>query len=211
MWTIISFLTHVVRILFPPACYGCGTGETILCEKCLKLCRRTVDTPSLSIISIYSFKDPLIKRAIHAIKYYHRRDLIDPLTEELAEKVRQICTDTKTDAWVLVPIPMPRMRASMRGYNQAELIAQALSAKSSPPSTTSLLVRTRTPKRQVKTSTRSERLHNQRHSFSVAGSVKGMHIILVDDVTTTGATLLEARAVLLKGGASCICAVTIAH
>jgi ComF family protein len=205
-----------------------------LCISCLKNTRKALDTPAIYIISIYSFKDLIIKKSIHAIKYFHRKDLIDPLTQELANELGNITTSeqirTKNDRgaksdeeirsqqakdltknWVLVPIPMPRLRKYIRGYNQAELIANSLSKKCSIKVRNDLLIRLKSPKRQVKTKTRSERLLNQHNSFKVIDNVKGMNIILVDDVTTTGATISEARNTLLKAGASNVKAVTIAH
>ncbi len=99
----------------------------------------------------------------------------------------------------------------MRGYNHAEIIAKEISKITSFPVSTNILVRARSPKRQVTTATRSERLNNQRKSFKVCGDVKDMNIILVDDVSTTGATLDEARRVLLQYGAKNVQAVTLAH
>ena len=166
-------------------------------------------------MSIYSFSDPLIKKVIHAIKYFHRKDLIEPLTEELAKELSKIISSGSynlvPNTYLLVPIPMPLLRKYMRGYNQAEIIAIELSKKCSLPLNTKILVRKKSPKRQVTTKTKGERLRNQHNTFEVIGNTQGKHIILVDDVTTTGATLFEARNVLLKAGANTVRAVTLAH
>ncbi|MCF7843734.1 hypothetical protein K9M47_02450 [Candidatus Gracilibacteria bacterium] len=106
---------------------------------------------------------------------------------------------------------MPRIRKYIRGYNQAELISLSLSKQCSLPTISNTLIRTSSPKRQVTTKTRGERLKNQHNSFKVIKDVTGLNIVLVDDVTTTGATLSEARSVLLKAGARSVKAVTIAH
>jgi ComF family protein len=99
----------------------------------------------------------------------------------------------------------------MRGYNQADFIARELSQECSLPYTTKLLTRTGRHIRQVTTKSRSERLKNQNNSFVAKGNVEGLHCILVDDVTTTGATIDEARKTLLRAGAMTVHAVTIAH
>ena len=99
----------------------------------------------------------------------------------------------------------------MRGYNQAELIAKEISEKLYIPINNKILFRIKNPKRQVKTSTRSERLKNQHNTFKVAEGVLNSNIILVDDVTTTGATIKEARDILIKNGAKKVMAITIAH
>ena len=161
---------------------------------------------------MYSFKDPLIKRVIHAIKYYHRKDLVEPLAEGIAQTIKKDSGyDLTKDQWILVPVPMPQFRKYMRGYNQAELIAQELARKLSLPLRKDLIVRVHAPKRQATMKSRSERLKNQHASFKVTGDVDGLRILLVDDVTTTGATLHEQRIILLKAGARSVRAVTIAH
>lgn len=211
MWMIKLYLSKIITILFPPHCYGCHKENSSLCAKCLETCRKSIDTPALYITSIYSFQDPLIKKLIHAIKYFHRRDLIEPITRELVKELKATDYLLQATNWVLIPIPMPLIRKYMRGYNQAELIALELSKKCSLSINKKLLVRLSSPKRQVITKTRSERLKNQHNSFKVTDDISGMNIILVDDVTTTGATLTEARDTLLKAGASTVRAVTIAH
>lgn len=204
MWMVTSFF----QILFPPRCFGCGKADTALCSRCIRLTRKSLSSPHAYITSVFDFKDPLIKRAIHAIKYYHRKDLIHPLVEALAEELHKVPNLTN---YILVPIPMPRMRKLFRGYNQSEHIAQELSMLLSIPTSTSILTRVKTPLRQALTKTKSERIKNQHGSFDVVGEIHNKHIILIDDVTTTGATLNEARAVLLKNGAQSVIAYTLAH
>ena len=157
--------------------------------------------------SIYSFRDPLVRRAIHAIKYFHRKDLLEPLSKELAHELSQ----ESYKSYTLVPIPMPRLRRYMRGYNQAGLLAEILSKKTSLPFRCDVLVRTHNVARQVRAKERSSRLKNQRGSFRVVGTVENMNIALIDDVTTTGATINEARKMLLQAGARTVKVFTIAH
>lgn len=134
------------------------------------------------------------------------------MTHALAKEVEKTNgSRLQTDNWVLVPIPMPTLRKLFRGYNQAELIAIALGRELSLPVRLDILKRKRSPLRQVRTATRSERIHNQRGSFRAQENLTGLRIILVDDVTTTGATLDEARRTLLAKRAANVLAVTLAH
>jgi ComF family protein len=153
----------------------------------------------------------LIKRSIHAIKYFHRRDLIEPLAEALVREYARYKDEELSKDTTLVPIPMPTMRKLLRGYNQAELLTNAIARSTSWQVDSHLLIRSKATKRQVAAKTRGERLKSQRNSFSVTRSVEGESILLVDDVATTGATLLEARKVLLDAGAKHVLAITIAH
>ena len=222
MRIIISLFNNILNALFPPVCFGCRKKDITLCDKCIQNCARAIDTPAIYIESIYSFRDPLIKKIIHSIKYFHRRDLIEPLTRALAdEMMRNFASQNPsgitthyslpTAHWTLIPIPMSRFRKYMRGYNQAELITKEISNKSGIPYNNKILSRSRATKQQVKTTTKSERLKNQSNSFVVTSPVNNMNIILVDDVTTTGATIDEARKVLLKAGATKVRAITLAH
>lgn len=105
---------------------------------------------------------------------------------------------------------MPLIRKLLRGYNQAELIANTLGARLKLPVRKDILVRRKSPGRQAISSTKQERLQKQRGSFLVRDhSIK--RILLIDDVTTTGATLEEARKELLRNGAETVLAGTLAH
>lgn len=211
MWMIHTFISKILSLCFPVSCFICRKEGSSICYSCLSRCKKSIDTPALYITSLYNFKDPIIKKAIHAIKYFHRQDLVAPLTDELAKELQKSCDNLYTKNCILVPIPMPRLRKYIRGYNQAELIAQELSKKCSLRYSAKILVRSTTPKRQVQARTKTERLSNQHNSFKVMTSVTGLHILLIDDVTTTGATISEARDVLLKAGAISVHAATLAH
>lgn len=178
-----------------------------MCISCLSKRTLAVDTPAPYITSIYSFRDPEIKKIVHAIKYFHRKDLIPPLTQKLSEKINESALKNH----ILVPVPMPLLRKYMRGYNHSEAIAREIAATTNLAMRTDILMRTNTNKRQVVTRSRSERLKNQHGAFTIHSPVVGMDIVLVDDVTTTGATLNEARANLIAHGARSVRAVTIAH
>jgi ComF family protein len=212
MWIVDTIFSKTISILFPPSCYICRKEGVSLCSVCLQSCEQSIDTPTIYITSIYCFRNPHIKKIIHAIKYFHRKDLIEPLSEKLIEEIqKELLDNTINNTYTLIPIPMATSRKYTRGYNQAECLASEIANKCQLKSNTTLLIRKKQPQQQVKTKTRHERLVNQRDSFIVTGDVTNMHIILVDDVTTTGATIIEARKVLLLAGATIVRAVTIAH
>lgn len=212
MWMIYEVISKFLNILFPLSCIKCKKEGNSFCEQCLSLCKKSLDTPALYHISIYSFKDPYIKKAIHAIKYFHKKDLISSLTYDLSLKIQEeIRKHPENIPWILVPIPMPRLRKYMRGYNQTELIAEEIAKHIPHTKVICALKRNKASKRQVTTKTRSERLQNQQGAFKTSINIKDKYIILIDDVTTTGATLLEARKTLLKSGARKVYTATIAH
>lgn len=227
MWMIIqikSFVSHILSAildtLFPPYCYMCKKEGESLCGECLSSIKKPIDTPYPYIISVYSFKDYRIKRIIYAIKYFHRKDLLAPLARALADTLSQEAT-VPQNVYVILPIPMPTIRRYIRGYNHAEAFAHDLvKYLHTVPSQehglrycvdTTILTRISSKKRQVLTTSKRERLLNQRNAFMVRKDISGKNIILLDDVTTTGATLSEARRILILHGAKSVRAYTIAH
>lgn len=201
-------ITTLFLFLFPEYCYLCKKEGSPLCIKCLTTFPKVIDTPYPFITSLYSFRNPSLKKIIHAIKYFHRKDLIIPFVQSIVDEITK---QNAHSSCIIIPIPMPQLRKYMRGYNHAEYLAKHIAKQVNLAINTSLLARNKPKKRQVTTKSRSERINNQHNAFKVEGNVQGLHIILIDDVSTTGSTLREARAVLLKSGAITVEAYTIAH
>ena len=95
MWMIsktISYLSSLVtNIFFPSHCYICHkeTKDAIsICSLCLSRFNKSFDTPYPFITSIYSYKDQSIKKIIHAIKYFHRKDLLVPLALVISKEIQ---------------------------------------------------------------------------------------------------------------------------
>ncbi len=162
----------------------------------------------------------LVSCAVRAAKYRnHERaawllgTAIAPFVgEEIADK-RNFGTFYEA---LVVPIPLHKKRRRERGYNQAERIAQAV-VDALPESglllAPQVLVRTRNTPSQVRIQKRKERLANVRGAFAVPdpAGVHGRDIIVLDDVTTTGATLAGAAQALKKAGAREVLCVAAAH
>ena len=112
---------------------------------------------------------------------------------------------------LIIPIPLHRRRYLERGYNQSQLLAQGISDQTKIPLDSTILQRTRNTITQTGLD-QKQRLENVRHAFSVQAqvSLKGKHILLVDDVLTTGATLYAASLALKTSGASLISIATMA-
>jgi ComF family protein len=143
---------------------------------------------------------------IHKGKYNHRRDLLTLLAVHA-------CTLYKPPLkeYTVIPIPMTRTRKLLRGYNQSEVISNVVATTYKLPLELQTLTRNKTTTTQVRTKNRRARLSMQSDSFSASPSCSGKNILLVDDVATTGATLMAARKALLDAGARDVIALTIAH
>jgi len=116
---------------------------------------------------------------------------------------------TRERAW-LVPVPLAGWRERERGYNQAAVLAQALSPLWDVP-VLHALRRFRMPESQTRL-TPGERVVNVTRAFTVASAgaphLQGAHCVLVDDVVTTAATLVACAAALVDGGARIVSCVT---
>lgn len=207
MWMIRDYYQKIIEILLPSYCYLCKEEGKALCSSCRDSFSRAVETPSPFIRSHYSFKDTRVKHIIHAIKYFHRKDLIAPLLEPCLEEL----TKRYQGYDYIVPIPMPKLRRYMRGYNHAETLAHLLSNHLQIPLTKELLFRNQNKKRQATIRSRRERLLNQQKAFTASPLALGKKILVVDDVTTTGATLFAAEKSLHEQGALSVEAFTLAH
>ncbi len=113
---------------------------------------------------------------------------------------------------IFIPIPLSKNRMHTRGYNQVYEILRSLENDSKCIIETSLLVRTRDTPPQTKLS-REGRLQNMHNAFRVSDPerVKGKHILIIDDVLTTGATLRAAKAALLPHEPASVTCLAIAH
>lgn len=113
----------------------------------------------------------------------------------------------KVDA--LVPVPLHPLRLLRRRYNQSRLLAEELSRKTQLRVLANTLKRSRmTPKQQ---GSFARRWQNTRGAFSLRGSVAGLHVLLIDDVLTSGATVTACAEALFKGGAAQVSFLTVAR
>jgi ComF family protein len=146
---------------------------------------------------------------IHALKYggWSR------VAEEMAERMSRLSwpRDVVDERAALVPIPLASARKRERGYNQSALIAGALARRWRIPVWETLVVRSRETRSQTRL-TPEQRLGNVAGSFQIAAGnleeLQGAHVMIVDDVVTTAATLNECAKVLYEAGARIISYVT---
>jgi len=190
----------------------------MLCEQCLSTVRRPAPISDPNIIAIASYKDPLIKRALWLLKFHNRKIVAESfgkrMYDELIAELSDRATFENFTNPLIVPAPISRKRLHDRGYNQALLLAIEI-AKYSLGSFTiesNALKKIQETDRQAIIKERTKRLNNLRGAFRAdSHKVRGRNIILVDDIITSGATIIEARRALKKAGARKIIAITVAH
>lgn len=155
-----------------------------------------------------------IPQAIYRFKYAGRRTLADPFAVLLSGAFDRYFEFQPVDG--LVAVPLHRRNQSLRGYNQASLLAQALSRRIGVPVADDLLARVRPTRPQFRL-TRAERQENLRGAFRLhprrmgASSIKGRSFLLIDDICTTGATLAGCARRLRQAGAARVAALVLAR
>ncbi len=211
MWIFHNFTEKLFDTFFPKKCIGCKKENTIICKICLNNLRKNIDTENLLVYSYFSYKDLLTRKIIRNIKYFHRKDLINPLTSESFYYFSFVLSEI--DNPIIIPIPVSKIRLYVRGYNQAELIAKEFSNFFKVDLYNNILIKNKTNKRQAIIRNKNERIENIKNSFAVKNKeeIFEKNIILIDDVATSYATMNEARNILLKNGAKKVIGFTLAH
>lgn len=227
----MNFARFLGEIIFPRTCISCGkelaTGvvcsscfasipvnETLFCATCKarlpdgkKICHR--EAPYI-LGAAGPYEHPVLKELVHRLKFGGIRDAADPLGALLADYLERCSLPLKD--YVCVPLPLSKRRRRERGFNQAEEIARRLTKRLPLVMTDNVLARTKHTKAQTETSGAAERRLNVQGCFSIPRSdeVCGKKILLIDDVTTSGATFNESAKALRDAGAERVVAVAVA-
>lgn len=166
------------------------------------------------IDSLLPYSDPRVQALIWELKYYDSKFAAQLLGKLLAEELPAQVDETLSFRPLLIPIPLHPKRQKMRGYNQVERVTQqaAQMHASIIEHAPKVLARALDTPRQTELS-RTKRLYNVRDAFVVSDKAKvvGRTCIVIDDVATTGSTLLEASKTLRKAGATSVALLALAR
>ena len=209
----------LLNTLFPEGniCHLCGQpmlfgSEIWLCSAC----ETALENAFLSSAHQSIFLDPMVPHSfaafhyhspvqelVHQLKYQSDSFAAAPLAEGMARVFGFTEDEALRRAELLIPIPLHPRREKERGYNQAALLGERLSSHIGLPQYPHALSRIRHTRPQVKAQGRDRRLRNMIGAFEVADipSIYQKHILLIDDVCTTGATAIACAQVLLVCGA----------
>lgn len=204
------------HLFYPIVCSGCKTAlseeEHVICKACHEGLPRTgyaayESNPIAQMFWgkidihhaaawLFFYKGGMVQHMLHALKYQGKKEVGRILGQTMAQ---DILTGATADVDLIIPIPLHKKKEQKRGYNQCHLIAAGLSEASGKPWSADFLIRTAHHDSQTKKA-RFERWLNVQSKFqSKRGEdLKGCHILLVDDVVTTGSTLEAAATELLK-------------
>ncbi len=221
---LTELLDSLTDLVLPRDCIGCGQPRHLLCESCITAAadlaiHRPTPTPAgfPTCVSFGKYAGSL-RLAIIAVKEHGRRDLVRPLAGLLRDAVDAVRPVDGLSAYV-VPIPSTPAAARARGGDHMLRITRALSSTPprSLPAGSLPIARVLVPPRKSVDAVglgRLERVAARSHAFSLRRDaetlVRGAHLILTDDLVTSGATLSAAADVLRAAGAMSVRAATIA-
>ncbi len=217
-------------LLFPQHCVGCGKEGEFLCYSCRQslpgitppLCPRCGRPQPSGILcpgcvgwsaQIDGIRSPFrfdgaMREAVHQLKYRNLRALAVPLAKLLQD---YLFTDP-VPAEVLVPVPLHRKRLRERGYNQSSLLARQLGKLANLPIVDDCLIRQRHAPPQARTATVEERQSNVTDAFTCHDlRLRDKQVLLIDDVSTSGATLDACAAALKAAGATSVWGLVMAR
>jgi len=217
-----SLISRFLFGFFPETCVVCGshlrTSEHIMCTACLIDIPRVYfhnqdrnpledllwgQTPYERATSLFYYtKKNKYASLLYDLKYRNRSDVGEFLGEMFAHELQKSGFLNSID--YIVPIPLHKKRQKKRGYNQSECIAQGLSKQTGIPCLSNIIIRTVHTQTQTKKS-KEERLANVQNIFSVVNphAIENKHILVLDDVITTGATCISCANTIIAAQASC--------
>lgn len=212
-----TYINSFVHLFFPHNCIGCGTDnlndDDLLCAKCLYQLPQTnffqsknnpVEKNFYGRLNIeaaasgfYFTKNSLLQKLMIELKYKNNKDVGFYLGKMLGKMLNESERFNNVDA--LVPLPLNAKKEKKRGYNQAKIICEGITSVFNKPILNNAVVRIYF----TETQTQQDRIHrwqNMQNVFAVSNvsAIEGKHILLIDDVITTGATLEACGAAILK-------------
>lgn len=216
-------MEKLLTAVFGEKCYFCGNVGRIVCYNCeskIRLCKSGVciqcqketvlgythvactkehsgELPS-QLCAVYEYGGMMagiIKKSKYNPKVFALLRLLSYTGAKAASKLGYDFT-----GFTVVPIPISRMRERERGFNQAEIIAKAVCKEFGLSVDNSILTRVRDTNKQFGLH-KTERAQNIIGAFSVKGDVTGRKLLLVDDICTTGSTLMSCASELFNAGA----------
>ena len=213
---MFSFLHDFINLFYPNICLGCGEAlyknEKYICTKCLySLPKTNFHKSRQNMISelfwgkiqvenatSYCFfhKKGLLQNIIHNLKYKGVKEVGQELGKHLGS---ELIESDFSAIDVVVPVPLHNKRIKERGYNQSEWIARGIAGVMEKPLDNKSIIRAVNTETQTK-KTRESRWDNVKDIFTVKKSenIVNKHILLIDDVITTGSTLESCAATILN-------------
>ena len=222
-----TWLQPLLELVFPTRCLGCGCPGSVWCAGCDSslvrlrapycnrcgdplprrgaICRRCASSEFLIPVRSYARYHGPLARALVQLKYHPAREM----AEVMGAWLRQVVLQAEWKPQVVVPVPLGRGRLRMRGYNQVALIASSLAGSLGIEACPTAIQRIRETPLQVGLDAAARRRNVQGAFQARPQVVQNKSVCLVDDLMTTGATLLACAEAARAAGCREIVGVTV--
>ncbi len=228
MYNILKYLRLLIKVVYPAHCVFCGkiiplgTASVDICQICAnigkfheagallsKICRIRGLHGLGPVFSLFRYEG-VVRKSLHHYKFANRSSFYRTYASMMSQLLSE-AFNRRYPFDIIIPVPLHKNRELSRGYNQAYLIAKELGHLLHMKVNKNILVRHIDTKSQSRLN-RYERANNIENAFAVINPyvVKERHILLVDDIITTGSTLEECARVLNEAGTADICAIGVA-
>ena len=223
-------MENLFNKIFPLKCIECGELGEIICDSCLynseilatqyciycdkpsfngythlECIKKQKDIP-IQTISIFKYEN-LIRDVIKTSKYGSKRFMaLKKLSYEASYLIYEL--NFNFEKYICIPVPSSKSKYKYRGFNQAKIIADIISKKLNIPLDDSILTREKDTKAQFSLN-KKDRFNNIKNAFKVNKDIKGINILIIDDVITTGSTIREISKVLYAAGAKKVKCLTV--
>jgi ComF family protein len=202
--------------MYPEICIGCGSdlvsARNVICGECFsqlpvtgfsdhksnpveKIFRGRLPLITASAHTYFT-KESIVQNLLHSLKYGNNKEVGKYMGRLLGKKLKTC--EWNNDLFALIPLPLHYTKQKKRGYNQAEIICEGMSSEMGVPVLADIMIRRKHTSTQTH-KTRIDRWNNIESTFELVkpAAVMNKHILLVDDVITTGATLEACGSALL--------------
>lgn len=198
-----------IGLITPPICHKCGRPLRLKVEgkdTCSQCNENRYYFSEARAVGLY---EGALREYLSELKYRYRPELGEALGELMVEWIKLNPEYQKVD--LIIPVPIHRQKMELRGYNQAELLANPIQRHFGIKLENDIIVRDKLTESQNSLN-KDSRFSNIANAFRVVNSeaLPGRSVLLIDDILTTGATASEAARVLLRAGALTVKVLTLA-
>lgn len=165
------------------------------------------------IRAVCDYREPAVRQVVKAAKYDGSRVAVNLMADVLSEEILSLCAENRIFASeiVITPVPLSNHRRREHGFNQSWRLAKAIEKQDGGETFRAKKLLKKTRKTPAQTSlSKAQRLKNITGAFTATSSAEEL-VIIIDDVTTTGATFTEAARALKAGGSKKVLTLAFAH